>query len=57
MMTCLHLSYFSKNLKDGNSKANSDRPSTCAKAVAECDEELFPNIYVLLVIACTIPVM
>ena len=38
------------------SKANSDRPSTCAKALAECDEELFPNIYVLLVIACTLPV-
>ena len=32
------------------SKANSDRPSTCAKALAECDEELFPNIYVLLAV-------
>ena len=38
------------------SKAISDRPSTCAKAFAECDEELFPNIYVLLVIACTLPI-
>ena len=38
------------------SKSNSELPSTCAKALAECDEELFPNLYVLLVIACTLPV-
>ena len=38
------------------SKSSSELPSTCAKALAECDEELFPNVYVLLVIACTLPV-
>lgn len=38
------------------SKANSDWPSTCAKALAECDKGLFSNIYVLLVIARTLPV-
>lgn len=32
------------------------RPSTPAKSIKGCDQDLFPNIYVLLQIACTIPV-
>ena len=31
-------------------------PSSCAKAIKECDKDIFPNIYVLLQIACTLPV-
>ena len=38
------------------SKSNSELPSTCAKALAECDEEFFTNIYILLAIVCTLPV-
>ena len=56
--SCLCLSYFSKNLKGGKqdlSKSNSGLPSACAKALAEC-EELFSNIYILLVLACTLQV-
>ena len=33
-----------------------DRPSDCAAALKECDQMFFPNIYILLQIACTIPV-
>lgn len=32
------------------------RPSTLQKALKECDEDYFPNINILLRIACTIPV-
>ena len=32
------------------------RPSSCAKAIKACDKESFPNIFVLLQIACTLPV-
>ena len=37
-------------------KADSDQPSSCASALIECDKDLFPNIYILLKIACTLPV-
>ncbi|XP_065650929.1 52 kDa repressor of the inhibitor of the protein kinase-like [Hydra vulgaris] len=30
-------------------------PSTAAQALKECDEELFPNIFTLLKIYCSIP--
>ena len=33
-----------------------ERPDTCAKSIKECDALFFSNIYVLLQIACTIPV-
>ena len=36
--------------------AESDRPSSCARALTECDKDLFPNIYCLLKIVCTLPV-
>ena len=32
-----------------------ERPSA-AEAIKECDGDMFPNIYILLQIACTIPV-
>ena len=38
------------------SKADCDQPSSCASALTECDKDLFPNIYSLLKIACTLPV-
>ena len=31
------------------------RPSTPAAAIRECDSTLYPNLYVLLQIACTLP--
>ena len=31
-------------------------PTTCASALKECDSYLFPNIYILLQIVCTLPV-
>ena len=34
----------------------SQRGSTLATAIKECDEDNFPNIFVLLKIACTLPV-
>ena len=34
----------------------SQRGSTLAIAIKECDEDSFPNIFVLLKIACTLPV-
>ena len=33
-----------------------DRPSSPAKAIKDCDRDCFPNVYILLQIACTIPV-
>ena len=33
-----------------------ERPSSAGEALKECDKEMFPNIFVLLHIACTIPV-
>ena len=30
-------------------------PDTLAKAIKKCDEERFPNLFVLLKIACTFP--
>ena len=33
-----------------------ERPSVCADALKVCDSHIFPNIYVLLKIACIIPV-
>lgn len=33
-----------------------DRPDTLQNALLGCDEDAFPNIYVLLTIACTLPV-
>lgn len=33
-----------------------ERPSTPAKAIKDCDCESFPNIFILLQIACTLPV-
>ena len=38
-----------------NHKAE-DRPSSPAKAIKDCDRDCFPNVYILLQIACTIPV-
>ena len=32
-----------------------ERPDTAANAIKECDQEMFPNINVLLQICCTIP--
>ena len=32
-----------------------DMPNTAAKALKECDDDLFPNIYTLLKICATIP--
>ena len=37
------------------SKPKEDRPNTAAKALMECDDDLFPNIYALLEICATIP--
>lgn len=34
----------------------SQRPTTPAKSIKDCDQDLFPNIYIFLQIACTIPV-
>ena len=33
-----------------------DRPDTLGKAMKECDQQRFPNLHVLLRIACTLPV-
>ena len=38
------------------SKPKEERPNTAAKALNECDGDLFPNIYALLKICATIPV-
>ena len=38
------------------SKNADKRTTSCAKALKECDSHLFPNIFVLLQIACTLPV-
>ena len=32
------------------------QPSSCAQAIKECDSQLFPNIFQLLKLACTLPV-
>ena len=37
-------------------KKERERPSSAGEALKECDKDLFPNIFVLLHIACTIPV-
>ena len=37
-------------------KAASERPSSCARALADYDKDLYPNTYTLLQIACTLPV-
>ena len=31
-------------------------PASCAAAIRECDRVVFPNIFMLLKIACTLPV-
>ena len=36
--------------------ASKDRPDTLPKAITKCDEERFPNLFVLLKIACTFPI-
>ncbi len=33
-----------------------EKPSNCYEALKHCDSQIFPNIHVLLQIACTIPV-
>ena len=38
------------------SVADSKRPSSCASALKECDKDAYPNLYILLQIACTLPV-
>jgi len=38
------------------SKKVAERPSSAGEAIKECDKDMFPNIFVLLQIACTIPV-
>uniref|UniRef100_A0A3B1JM87 HAT C-terminal dimerisation domain-containing protein n=1 Tax=Astyanax mexicanus TaxID=7994 RepID=A0A3B1JM87_ASTMX len=37
-------------------KLSHQRPSSCASAIKECDEMLYPIIFKLLKIACTLPV-
>ena len=37
-------------------KAASERPSSCASALTDCDKDLYPNTYTLLQTACTLPV-
>ena len=37
-------------------KKTRERPSSAGEALKECDKDMFPNIFVLLQIACTIPV-
>ena len=37
-------------------KAVDQRPKTCTSALKECDSNLYPNLSVLLRIACTLPV-
>ena len=37
-------------------KPTQDQPSSCAKAIKECDAQQFPNISQLLKLACTLPV-
>ena len=37
-------------------KAESERATTCAKPIKECDRVLFPNLFISLQIACTLPV-
>ncbi|KAL6484471.1 hypothetical protein MHYP_G00065160 [Metynnis hypsauchen] len=37
-------------------KSSHQRPSSCAPAIRECDEMMYPNIFKLLKIACTLPV-
>ena len=37
-------------------EASDHKPSTCIAAIKHCDKSLFPNIYSLLQIACTLPV-
>ena len=34
----------------------SSRPSSPAQSIKDCDQDLYPNIYILLQIACTVPV-
>ena len=36
-------------------KPESDRATTCAKAIKECDKVLFLNLFIVLQIACTLP--
>ena len=38
------------------SKTTSERATTCTQALKECDKLLFPNLYVLLQLACALPV-
>ena len=37
-------------------KSSHQRPSSCASAIKECDVMMYPNIFKLLKIACTLPV-
>jgi hypothetical protein len=37
-------------------KSSEDTPASCAQAIKECDAMLYPNIFMLLKIACTLPV-
>ena len=37
-------------------KSADQRPKTCASVLKECDSNLYPNLSVLLRIACTLPV-
>ena len=36
--------------------ASKDRSDTLAKAITKCDEQRFPNLFVLLKIACAFPI-
>ncbi|VDI37412.1 Hypothetical predicted protein [Mytilus galloprovincialis] len=45
--------FFAWKLK---SQQMQERPSTCRNAIKLCAKEHFPNIYVLLKIACTLPI-
>ena len=38
------------------SNPDGDVPSTCSATMKMCNELIFPNIFVLLKIVCTIPV-
>lgn len=39
-----------------NFQTRESRPDSCAEALKKCDRTIFPNVYILLQIACTIPV-
>ena len=49
----MELQRWKHNFKDMGAE---ERPSSCAKAIKACEKESFPNVFILLQIACTLPV-